>query len=369
MGNNKNNKERIVHVDAIDMEALVKYALEEGFDPGLFAELEADFPDEDNDEPISLELTQEIDAIVAELATEAGAIKEETIVLEDEAPEAEASDEPDAEPEVTEEEAQTEEPVSEETEEAPEEEKSEEPVEEHTGEPESGHPVEESKKKSSFKERFKKFPYKKRIAAILAIELIIVGALGDNIFLKVENTQQLERQQIAAEEAANIVATNMLPVIPSSTKKIEKTGTKKINEKWIESIKDKAANLEYIEQERDTDIENSETYKLVQGAYEWNGSKLSRSAGTVTGPNGKETYYNLNMSVIVRMMHARGVNDTYWVRSDGCKMLGNYIMVAADLDLHPRGSIVKTSKGLAMVCDTGSFTKHNRHQIDVAVNW
>lgn len=309
MGNNRNNKERIVHVDAIDMEALVKYALEEGFDPGLFAELEADFPDDDTDEAIGLELTQEIDAIVAELATEAGAIKEETIVL-----------------------------------------------------------VEEPKK-PSLKERFKKFPYKKRIAAILAIELIILGALGDNIFLKVENTQQLERQQVAAEEAANTVAANMLPVIPSSTKKIEKVGTKKINERWIESIKDKAANLEYIEQERDTDIENSETYKLVQGAYEWNGSKLSRSAGTVTGPNGKETYYNLNMSVIMRMMHARGVNDTYWVRSDGCKMIGNYIMVAADLDLHPRGSIVKTSKGLAMVCDTGSFTKHNRNQIDVAVDW
>ena len=50
-------------------------------------------------------------------------------------------------------------------------------------------------------------------------------------------------------------------------------------------------------------------------------------------------------------------------------MLGNYIMVAANLSRHPRGSIVKTSLGLAIVCDTGGFASRNPTQIDIATNW
>lgn len=41
-------------------------------------------------------------------------------------------------------------------------------------------------------------------------------------------------------------------------------------------------------------------------------------------------------------MRGMGNNDEYWVRMDGAKMLGDYIMVAADLNKHPRGSIVET---------------------------
>ena len=50
-------------------------------------------------------------------------------------------------------------------------------------------------------------------------------------------------------------------------------------------------------------------------------------------------------------------------------MLGDYIMVAANLKTYPRGSIIKTSLGMAIVCDTGTFAKRNPYQIDIAVNW
>lgn len=30
----------------------------------------------------------------------------------------------------------------------------------------------------------------------------------------------------------------------------------------------------------------------------------------------------------------------YWVREDGCKMFGDYVMIAADLSVYPKGSIV-----------------------------
>jgi hypothetical protein len=71
-------------------------------------------------------------------------------------------------------------------------------------------------------------------------------------------------------------------------------------------------------------------------------------------------------------MRDAGFNEEeypYWVRDDGCKMLGDYIMVAADLSIRPRGSIIETSLGTALVCDTGSFVNYNSTQIDVAVNW
>lgn len=104
-------------------------------------------------------------------------------------------------------------------------------------------------------------------------------------------------------------------------------------------------------------------------AHRWKGPVLSRSRGAIIGPSGKETYYNLNMSGVVSIMRNMGYSEEYWVRDDGCKMLGDYIMVAANLSLRPRGSIVETSLGKAIVCDTGGFAKHNPTQIDIATTW
>ena len=117
------------------------------------------------------------------------------------------------------------------------------------------------------------------------------------------------------------------------------------------------------------DIENSEEYKAVQGAFEYNGPVLSRSRGTVRGPSGKETYYNLNMSGCISIMNRRGFNEPYWVRSDGVKMYGYYVMCAAGLSIRPKGSIVESSNGLAIVVDTGGFASRNPRQLDIAVTW
>ena len=108
---------------------------------------------------------------------------------------------------------------------------------------------------------------------------------------------------------------------------------------------------------------------IVLEEYTWNGEILESYNGTVKGPNGKETYYNLNMSGVVRIMEDLGYNYEYSVREDGVKMYGPFIMVAADLRLRPRGSIIKTSLGWAMVCDTGDFVKWNPTQLDIAVAW
>lgn len=107
--------------------------------------------------------------------------------------------------------------------------------------------------------------------------------------------------------------------------------------------------------------------------YPWTGAVLNPASGSVTGPSGKETYYNLDMSGVISVMRSMGFNEAdypYWVRSDGAKMLGPYVMVAADLNEHAKGSVIDISLGKALVCDTGAFTSNGSGtKVDVAVAW
>lgn len=99
---------------------------------------------------------------------------------------------------------------------------------------------------------------------------------------------------------------------------------------------------------------------------------LTKSGGVFMGPSGKETYYNLPMGNVINSMRDLGYDvETYpyWIRPDGAKMLGEYVICAADYGTRPKGTILETSLGYAIVCDTGSFAKSNKTQIDLAVDW
>lgn len=115
-----------------------------------------------------------------------------------------------------------------------------------------------------------------------------------------------------------------------------------------------------------------EEKKLAVVETSYSGSKLTRSRGSIQGPSGKETYYNLNMSGVVSIMRRMGFSESeypYNVRTDGVKCLGPYVMVAAHLGKRPRGSKVQTSLGTGIVCDTGGFAANNPTQIDIATLW
>lgn len=114
------------------------------------------------------------------------------------------------------------------------------------------------------------------------------------------------------------------------------------------------------------------TASKVVPTTSWQGPILTKNKGVVQGPSGKETYYNLNMSGIVKLMRNLGFSEEeypYWIREDGVKMLGNYVMVAANFNIRPRGSIILSSLGEAIVCDTGGFANTNPTQLDIAVSW
>ena len=116
--------------------------------------------------------------------------------------------------------------------------------------------------------------------------------------------------------------------------------------------------------------EEEKKLAVVEASY--NGTKLSRLRGSIQGPSGKETYYNLNMTGVVSIMRRQGFSEAeypYNVRADGVKCLGPYVMVAAHLGKRPRGSKIQTSLGTGIVCDTGGFAAGNPTQIDIATLW
>ena len=96
---------------------------------------------------------------------------------------------------------------------------------------------------------------------------------------------------------------------------------------------------------------------------------LTASNGVNYYGNQKETYYNLNMDGVISIAKSQGIEGEYWVREDGCKMYGDYIIVAANLDIHPRGSLVETSLGTGIVLDTGGFAASDPNQVDIATDW
>ena len=84
----------------------------------------------------------------------------------------------------------------------------------------------------------------------------------------------------------------------------------------------------------------------------------------------KETYYNLPMQRIIDKAKNKGIYGEYWVREDGVKMYGHYVIIAAPFDVYPYGTIVEaTSLGDAIVLDTGGFAEFNKQQIDIATAW
>ena len=99
---------------------------------------------------------------------------------------------------------------------------------------------------------------------------------------------------------------------------------------------------------------------------------LTKSGGVFQGPSGKETYYNLPMGNVINYMRDLGYSVEeypFWIREDGAKMLGDYCMAACNLNIRPKGTIIETSLGMAIVCDTGSFASYNATQIDLATDW
>ena len=99
------------------------------------------------------------------------------------------------------------------------------------------------------------------------------------------------------------------------------------------------------------------------------GGCLTPSGGVHNGPSGLETYYNLPMDGVIEQARNFGIEGEYWVRDDGVKMYGDYVILACNRDVHPMGTLVETSLGTGISLDTGGFAEGNPTQCDIAVSW
>lgn len=215
---------------------------------------------------------------------------------------------------------------------------------------------------------------REKCLTILLAVVISTGIVTTSITYKANNTLQNKNEDIAAQNAAVVVENN------------DKNETNKLlcekNAALIAAQDDLNTQIDTLNQQIEDEAAKKAAEEAIQAAQssvtqstytiDYSGAVLNPSNGSIIGPSGKETYYNLDMSGVVRIMRNMGYSAEeypYWVRSDGAKMLGSYVMVAANLNLRPRGSIVLCSLGEAIVADTGGFAEGNPTQLDIATAW
>ena len=100
------------------------------------------------------------------------------------------------------------------------------------------------------------------------------------------------------------------------------------------------------------------------------GLTQSKGAQIFTDSKGvahRETYYDLDMSVVMRSC---GQGGYYTVRPDGAKVdAQGYILIAANYGNYPKCSLVETSLGTGRVYDTGGFAARHPYGFDLATDW
>lgn len=200
---------------------------------------------------------------------------------------------------------------------------------------------------------------KNNISKIILIEVLILLILIGTV---VSNAQEVSNQSAFTVKPISLSVHLVKAVTTNDCHEIIQT-------KASTAIKEKA---EADKKAEETAKKKEEEKKLEIVETSYGGGKLTKSRGTIQGPSGKETYYNLNMSGVVSIMRRMGFSEAeypYNVRADGVKCLGPYVMVAAHLGQRPRGSKVQTSLGTGLVCDTGGFAANNPTQIDIATVW
>ena len=140
------------------------------------------------------------------------------------------------------------------------------------------------------------------------------------------------------------------------------------------------ARFGFITREKDYTLINENNIVSFASDVEYDGRVLNSTDGVIeNNPSGAyETYYDadvicdVGMDNCVKYMRDLGFDEDtypYYIREDGVRMFGEYVMVAANTDILPKGTLIDTSLGMGMVVDHCENSEINVKQIDIAVNW
>ena len=224
----------------------------------------------------------------------------------------------------------------------------------------------------------------KAVKNLVALTVAFITVVSVSISTPINRYDVMAEEDIITKasnpqlDSASLVNTSTIDTAPKKVKSVVEEVTEPVTEPVTEEVTESSevedTEIEVYEDSTEdvyTESKNNAS-NAVTNTYSWNGSVLTQSSGINYGPSGFETYYNLPMGGVVSIMRSAGFSEEeypYWESPEGYKMLGNYIMVAADLSIRPRGTTIETSLGMGLVCDTGSFIYNNPEQLDIAVNW
>ncbi len=93
---------------------------------------------------------------------------------------------------------------------------------------------------------------------------------------------------------------------------------------------------------------------------------LTAALGRITYNGHTETWYNLPMNRCVQRAQNMGIPAKYWVRDDGVKMFGQWVIVAAHKS-KTRYTFVDTSLGEGIILDY--HTCSDKKLYDIATDW
>lgn len=221
---------------------------------------------------------------------------------------------------------------------------------------------------------------------ILSATFILIHNLNKDIASEKKQNKAWEKSYKALESETTNKINDCEHIISDLKEKVDEQNTSISNlTKQIETLKSDNLDLrlqvdEYERESRSNSIvesENSiteqqeqttETYIEPQAYIEPTGG-LTPTGGVYWYGEQKETWYNLPMEKVIEQAQNNGIYGEYWIREDGCKMYGDYIILACNRGVHPMGSIVETSLGTGISLDTGAFASSNPYQVDIAVNW
>lgn len=220
------------------------------------------------------------------------------------------------------------------------------------------------------------------IAFVLALTVIVLGACAvkksEQEVAEVDTYLSEATESTRTSETTTVeeVTTETTTTAPEPTQESAEETTTVSVEELVEVVLNNGINGEerkaYLGDRYDEvqkwleDNYEPPTPEYYEDYYIPSGDVLTADMGVHDYYGVTETYYNMDMSGVVDWMHQLGYDYDYWVRSDGVKMFGNYVMVAADYGWMPKGSIVETSLGTGIVCDTGLG---GWYWFDIATNW
>lgn len=221
---------------------------------------------------------------------------------------------------------------------------------------------------------------------ILSATFILIHNLNKDIASEKEQNKAWEQSYKSLSSESTNKYNDYEHTISNLKEKIDEQNTSIVNlTKQIDTLKsdNNALRLqidEYKQESRSNSIvdsENSiseqatittETYIEPQAYVEPTGG-LTPTGGVYWYGEQKETWYNLPMEKVIEQANNFGFYGDYWVRGDGVKMFGDYVILACNRDIHPMGSLVETSLGTGISLDTGAFASSNPYQVDIAVTW